>query len=153
MKFERINIDERQKISRQGTAVGTFRDERTRWEAKGERRTKVTPPAEGRETVKPPQERRTTVAPPAEHRETVQPPQAPGTRKTEPSSQRDHAFVPAREAPVSRPERVKIPAPPVVGKAGVSGIFRKSPPSRPLDEGKDKEGKDLRGNKDKNRPY
>ena len=141
LKFERINTDERQKISRQATALRTFRDERTRWEAK----------ADSPKTVHSPGERKTTVTPPVERRETVQPPQAPGNRKTEPSAQRDHAFVPAREAPVSRPERVKIPAPPVVGKSGVSGIFRKSPPSRPLNEGKDKEGKDLRGNKDKNR--
>ncbi len=219
IKFERINTDARQKISKQANAVHTFRDERSRWESEAdtktvkpskehkatvtqpaerretdqpsrERRPAVTQPAERRETVQPQAERkpsaptqaerRETVQPPAERRETVQPqaerkpsaptqaerretvqppaerretvqPQAerkpaapPQAERREAAKPRDPAFVPPRETRVSQPERVRIPAPPVVGRSGAPGLFQKGPPSRPTDEDRENKGKDSR---------
>jgi hypothetical protein len=185
MKFERSNADARQKISKQATAVGTFRDERNRWESPSagsktvhpakeskpsvtpqaesrqtsqpnkESKPSVTPQAEGRQTSHPAKESKPVVTPQAERRQSVQPPSrearestatAPSPRKETPppSPQRASVVVPSRETRVSQPERVQVPVSPVVGKSGASGIFQRGPPSRPADEGRDKEGKDSR---------
>jgi hypothetical protein len=60
-----------------------------------------------------------------------------------------------REAPPPRPrqaeapqaERVQIPPPPAAGRSGLQDIFRRGPPTRPADEGRDAAGRDLRKGK------
>ncbi|MCX7001653.1 MAG: hypothetical protein NTV22_00085 [bacterium] len=214
LKFERINTDERQKISKQATAVRTFRDERTRWETTaatpkagqapkagkvagpqvgkpakessgvvaGPGAKTVQPPKErggavtapGPATVRPPQQGAGAVAapspktaqPPKERSATVtapspktaQPPKERGGTVTGPVAQRAPASAPARAATVPKPERVKIPVPPISGRAVVPGSLKKGPPVRPADENTVKGGvnipnraadKDTRQNKNK----
>ena len=143
LKFERINTDARQKISKQATDVRTFRDERNRWES-----TPAVP-----KPVQPPKDRGGMVAPPAGRPPAVQPPKERGGTVTQPSghkeaptpaTQRGRAFVPPREVKMNQPERVQIPVSPAVGRSGVMGIFQKGPPARPTYEDRDKEGKDIR---------
>ena len=110
-----------------------------------ERKVTASPPIERQETVQQPRERKVAVTPPAERQETVQPPRERKEAAT-PAAPREPASVPPREAKVRQPERVQIPAPPVVGGSGAPGIFQKGPPSRPADEDKDKDGKDIRKN-------
>jgi hypothetical protein len=75
LKFEQINAEARQRISRQAVAVHTFRDERTRWESTAaspktqpspSRKPAVIPPIERQETIPPPKERKAAVTPPIE---------------------------------------------------------------------------------------
>ena len=151
LKFERINTDARQKISKQAAAVRTFRDDRNRWEAPSavtkpgqtpkEHKAAVTPPAERQENVQPPKERQSTVTPQAERRPTaVQPPRERGGAVAAPAAQREPAPVPSLEARAPQSERVQIPVSPIVGRSGTPGIFQKGPPARPSDEGKDNRG-------------
>ena len=42
-------------------------------------------------------------------------------------------FVPPREVNITKPERVKVPAPPLVGRQGAA---EKGPPPRPVNESK-----------------
>jgi hypothetical protein len=110
-----------------------------------ERTSAVAPIIEPRETAQPSKERKAVVAPPvAEHRQTVQPPQERKVTVTPPAEQREAVIAPSRESRAKQSERVQIPAPPIVGQSGRSGIiFQKGPPSQPKDEGKDKEGRDF----------
>jgi hypothetical protein len=167
LNYERINSASRQKISTQAAAVRTYRDERTRWESAsarpkitpplGERKTGVALPTERREQAPPVtgKERDNAAMPPAERKQTAQPPDrgvregpvtAPASHKDvqAPVPQKTAAIAPAHEARASQPDRVQIPASPVVGKSGSAGIFEKGPPKRPPNEGRDKGGKDDR---------
>jgi len=142
IKFERITTDARQKITKQATAVRTFRDDRNRWEST----------AVETKTMQPAKEHQTVATPPAERRLNIQTThQEHQAAVTPPVAQREPAVAPTRETPVRQAERVQIPAPPIVGRSGVPGIFQKGPPARPADEGKDKEGKDLRSNRTSSR--
>jgi hypothetical protein len=146
LKFERIDSDARQKISRQASAVQTFRDERNRWESTaanpktaqppGEHKAAVTPPTERQETIQASKERRVTVTPPIERNEA-----------TMPTEHREPAFVPPRDVDVLRPVRIQIPVPPVVGGSGAQGIFHRGPPTRPSDEDRASEGQGIRRDK------
>ncbi|MFZ0035553.1 MAG: hypothetical protein WAK60_11285 [Sedimentisphaerales bacterium] len=90
----------------------------------------ATPPAEHKEPIATPAEHKGPVTPPAEHKEQVTQPRDTNT----PSA-------PPREVHITKPERVKVPAPPVVGKQGAAD---KGPPPRPANERKDKgEVKDM----------
>ena len=109
-----------------------------------ERDAPVTAPVKRQETVQPVKERDAPVTAPVKRQETVQPAKERGRTVTAPAVQREPAFVPPRESRVVQPERVQIPAPPIVGRSGSQGIFQKGAPARPDDEGRDKEGKDLR---------
>lgn len=227
IKFEKIDTDARQKISRQSTAVHTFSDDRNRWESP-EAAPKTAQPSENHKTTAIPSEHKqtiptdwshkTTVMPQAEHRQTVQPteerknPVTPSTERkrsilptdehktvvmpaidqkqtilpleehkttvtpsiehkrsiqpydehkttmssstehrqmiepakqiesppvSTPNIQQKHKFIPPSETQVSRPDRIQIPASPVVGNSGQQGFFRKSPPKLPSAESKD----------------
>jgi hypothetical protein len=129
MKFEQIKTDARQKLSMQATDLHKFSEERNRWESA----------SAGPKTVQPPSEHKGPVTSPTEHRDLVT---TPAGRKP--------ASVPLREANLTKPEQVKIPSPPVVGRRGGPGIFEKGPPSRPAGEQKT-EVKDTRGDKDQHR--
>jgi hypothetical protein len=120
LKFEQINRDAQQKISRQAAAVRTFGDERNRWESTKAGPAPVQPPKDrsgmvpapvGRPaTVQPPKDRGGMVPAPVGRPATVQPPQDRG------------GMVPA---PVGRPATVQPPkdsggvVPSPVGRAPV----------------------------------
>ena len=127
LKFVQVNTDARRKIAGQAADVRKFRDERSRWETTGDRTKTPQPPTERREPVTPPKETRGPVTPPDTHRGTGTPPAGDTPR-----------LVPPRDVHLTRPERVKIPAPPIVGKPDVRGPVEKGPPDRPADEDKRK---------------
>ena len=130
-----------------------------------ERKAPVAPPAERKESVTSTPERKTPVAPPIARKESVtstperKAPVVPPADHKEPATQPVEAkppFVPPREVRVTQPERVKVPAPPIVGKERAA---EKGPPPRPDNERKDKgevkdtpnrgEGKDAPKGEDK----
>jgi hypothetical protein len=153
MKFERSNTESQRTIVAQATAERKFGDERNRWESPAagpktgqpavERKAPVTPPTERKEVTTTTQERKTPVTPPTERKEattTTQkrktPVTAPAERKeqvTQPAETKE-PFVPPREVRVTQPERVKVQAPPIVGKESAA---EKAPP-RPDNERKDR---------------
>ena len=184
IKFERINTDARQKISKQATAVHTFSDDRNRWETPAagsktvqpsgsEHKPAVMPSSRHQRTIQPSEENRKTAVPSAEHRQTIQPveerkvsvmpssghqrtiqpveenkitvpPSVEHRQFTEPQrkiestvTERERTYMPTRETQVSQPERIQIPASPVVGNSGRQGIFQKRPPSQPAAESQD----------------
>ena len=126
-------------------------------------KTTVTPSVEPRQTVQPTEVRK-TVTPPTVHMRTIQPveqskttvmPAAENSRFAEPDrraespatasdSQRERTFTSPRETQVSRPERVQMPASPVVGNSGRQGMFQKGPPTKPADETRNNIGTDDR---------
>jgi hypothetical protein len=149
MKFERITPEKRQEIKKEATAVQTFGNERNRWEATtaSQRKNSVTPHvAEHKERVQPDKERKAVSVPPvAVQRETVQPTRERKGVVTPPVVQREAPVEPSRESRARQPERVQIPASPIVGQSGRSGIIlQRGPPSQPKAEVKDKEGRDLK---------
>jgi sRNA-binding protein len=136
LKFERIKPAARQKIAQEAAAVRTFRQERHRWEATAAA-PRTAAPARERQAAETPAPARRESAAPARERQAAETPAAP----------REAAFVPPREVRVPQPERVRIPTPPSAGKSSVLEVFRKGPPTRPADESRDKEGKDIRKSK------
>jgi len=73
------------------------------------------------------------VPPSVEHRQFTEP-----QRKIESTvTERERTYMPTRETQVSQPERIQIPASPVVGNSGRQGIFQKRPPSQPAAESQD----------------
>lgn len=125
LRFKRIDTDARQELSRQATAVRTFRDDRNRWESTTkdsrtarDHRGTVTAPAERRSTIESSSDRRGTVTAPAEHSERGQP---------------------SRGVNVPEPQWVPIPVLPVVGNSGSRGTLRRGPPDRPSDEDSDED--------------
>ncbi len=146
-KFEKIDIDTRQKISRQADAVHKFSDDRNRWESPAtvrktvqppmEQKTDVMPSREHKRTIQPVEENQTTVAPAVNRRQTVQPTEERKAVLTAPESQRERTFSSHRETQVSQPDRVQVPTSPIVGKTDKQSFFRKGQPAQPADESKD----------------
>ena len=91
-------------------------------------------PVERRQTVQPAEEHKTDAGPTIEHRQTVQ---SQRGNTVSPDLQRDRTFTPARETQVSRPERIQVPASPVIGNSGRQSIFQRGPPTYPFDESTD----------------
>jgi hypothetical protein len=173
-KFEKIDADTRQKISKQATAVHKFSADRNRWESRAagsrttqpsvERKTDVIPSSEHKRTIQPVEENKTTMTPSVDRRQTarpsreheatvtpsteqspmIEPPKKTKGSLTAPDSQRERTSVSHREPQVSRPERVQIPASPVVGNSGRQGLFRKGMPTQPAAESKNYMDTDLR---------
>lgn len=135
LRFERMNTDARQGVSRQATETHRLRDERTRWEStkstrheparpRADRtenpptvergRGSQTPPAERGRTVAPPVERgRGSETPPAERGRTVTPPVERGRRSETPPAERGRTVTPPvvqTPAPVP-PRRVHLTRP------------------------------------------
>ena len=141
MRFEHINSGEQQKIATQATAVRAFGTERNHWEAEAARHESLPQPAEHKGTVSPPAEHREPVMTPEEHRVYAPPPE----HATPPAPPPGHEerfiqpretpipFIPPHEVHITRPERVRIPAPPFVGRQNAGG---NPPPPRPMDEGR-----------------
>ena len=132
LKYERISPDARQRIATKAGAVRTFRDERNRWESDAPR-----PPA----ALAPRVREGTVEAPPRR-------PEAPPPGVEPPGPSRREAAPPRpRQAEAPQAERVQIPPPPAAGRSGLQDIFRRGPPTRPADEGRDAEGRDFRRGK------
>ena len=89
-----------------------------RWRHRNEPRWEATPARQ--KIVQPPTENKVPVTLPAERREQL----------TQPKETKV-AFVPPREVHITKTERVKIPAPPLVGKHGAD---EKGPPPKPVEE-------------------
>jgi hypothetical protein len=147
LRFERINTDARQGISRQAAETHRLRDERARWESTkstapepaGPRadRTPTPPTVErGRGSEAPPAERGRTVTPPVERGRGSEAPPAERGRTVTPPVVQAPAPVPPRQVHLTKPERVQIPAsPPTSRRPGASpGDVEKGPPARPGDE-------------------
>jgi hypothetical protein len=161
IKFDHIDTKAQQKIVKQATAVHTYTTERNNWESKpasqktvqppAERkpvttptvqRGSVTPPTQHQEPVTTPAEHKGPVTPSTEHQQPVTTPTEHGGPMTPPAGHEQQAtqpnetktpFVPPREVHITQPERVKVPAPPLVGRQGAT---KKSPPPRPVNESK-----------------
>jgi hypothetical protein len=183
MRFEQINTKAQQKITTQTTEVQKFRDKRKLWEASPitqkstqptkENKGSVTQPSEHREPVSAPAENKGPVTQPSEHREPVSAPaenKGPVTQPSEhkepvsaPVENKDSVTKPAdnspavvspREVRVTKPEKVKIPKPPVVGESADSGKSEAGPPPKPVEERKqvdDTKDKDKNKDKDKDK--
>ncbi|MEI8205315.1 MAG: hypothetical protein WCG03_00390 [Kiritimatiellales bacterium] len=148
-KFEKIDIDRRQKISKQAAAVRKFSDDRNRWESSAagsrttqpsmERKADVTPSSGHKRTIQPVEETKTTVIPSVDRQQIIPPAEGRKAARTVSGSQqeKERTFGSPRESQVSRPERVQIPASPVVGNSGRQSFFRKGLPAQPTDESKD----------------
>jgi hypothetical protein len=147
VKFKQIKADARHNIARQATEVQKFREDRTRWEVTPAVAKTGQPLTEHKDLVKPTDRKEVVTQPPA-RKDVVKPTDRKElvTRSVEQKS----PFVPAREVHLAKPERVKIPPPPIVARQGILDAFKKGPPPRPADEQKHKaEAKDTRKGKGK----
>jgi hypothetical protein len=103
----------------------------------------VTPPPEHKEQAPAPVERKSTATPP----KASMPPEqkSPAAAKIEQMRKENTSpFVSPRETKVTKPETVKIPKPPVVGKSASENKREASPPPKPTEERqtRDAKGKD-----------
>jgi hypothetical protein len=132
LKFTRLNSEARHKVSKQASAVRTFRDERTRWESAAAR-PKATPsagaheaaatlPAARREAARPPAERKAVAPAPSEHREAARPPSERKAVAPAPSEHREAAQPPTeRKAVAPAPsEHREAAQPPTERKAAAA---------------------------------
>ena len=142
IKFDHINTIAQQKIVKQATAVHTYTTERNNWESKPASQKTVQPPAERQQPVTTPLEHKGSVAPPTQHHEPVTTPTEQRGPVTSPTghekqvtqpNQTKTPYVQPREVQITQPERVKVPAPPIVGR---QSAVKKSPPPRPVNESK-----------------
>jgi hypothetical protein len=146
LKFEQINPDARQQLSRHSNDVHKFVEERNNWESQVAGR-KAGPPAMERapstesKELAPPVKRKGPEMRPSERMESAPAErarrgEAPGSGRegstTSPEQQRP-AKVSTREAEQNQPDRVKVRTPPVGGKQG-GGFYRKGLPSWPAEE-------------------
>lgn len=115
MKFEPMNNNDQQKLSRKTTDVREFGQERSRWESE----------SSGPKATQPSVEKKVPVTPSTKQ-------QQPSARPVE----RKSKVIAPREAGPNAPERVKTTSPPISDKQDLLSIFRKGPPSRPADEKK-----------------
>jgi len=131
LKFDHIDAGAQQKIAAQATAVRSFTAQRNRWES-----TSVP-----QQSVQRPVEHNARVTVPTEHKDPVtaaerKGPTTPSTERkvqaTQPG-QTKAPFVRPAAVHVTQPERVKVPAAPIVGKHTAT---QKSPPPRPVNERK-----------------
>jgi hypothetical protein len=139
LKFEHINTKAQQKLTTQTTAVHKFREDRIHWESTSAGQKTIQPPTEHKGPVTPLTGHKELAPPPAEHKDSVTPP----TEHTSP-------LVSPREVRVTKPEKVKIPKSPIVGKPADLGKSEAGPPPNPDKEhpqtdntrDRDKGGKD-----------
>jgi hypothetical protein len=92
----------------------------------------VTPPVErkGPEVIPQPEHKGTEhTAPPVEHKE---------KQRVAPPAETKAPFVPPRQVHITKPEKVKVPTPPIVGEKAKA---EKGPPPNPADERKEQGGK------------
>ena len=146
MKFEPVTSGERKKITRQAADADKFRDQRNRWES----------PAASPKTARPLPQSQGAPASSPQRKEPASSPQrkepasasaerpGPASKPTAPtpSERKDSAAAPAerpsgsgspRAPQVTKPETVKIPKSPLVGRSGASKR-EAGPPSKPAEE-------------------
>jgi hypothetical protein len=98
-----------------------------------ERREPAPTPREGSSTVNPPTERRAPVTPLVERREPAPTPRE-GSSTVSPPAERTAPFVSPRSVRATKSESVRIPRPPITGKAASSDTREAGPPPRPSQE-------------------
>jgi len=158
MRFEQINTKTRRKITTQATEVQKFSDKRNLWESaptteKTTQRAEgfkglFAQPSEHKEPVSTPAEHKSPVMQPSEHREPVSQPVERKSSVTQPADNTP-VFISPRKVRATKPETVKIPKSPIVGKSVDSDKSKADrPPNNPADERKQVD--DTR-NKDKGR--
>ena len=129
LRLEKIGADARQKIARNGNDVRRFGDERVKWEA---------PPA-APSAGRPGGGRDDRTASPGERQQPMAPPHE--VKKNPAVTERAAPAHSPREVKVTQPERVKIPAPPIVGRqAPASGAVKRTLPPQPTEERKQQAG-------------
>jgi hypothetical protein len=151
IKFEKIDADARKKISKQATAVRTYRDERKQWESPAaspktarpseDRKTTVPSQTERKQTVQPTEDRKTTVPSQTEHKQTIQPSE---DRKTTVQTERKQTVQPTEDRksavvlPTERRQTVETPrksestvATPDLQRKSTSSPSRETRVSRP----------------------
>lgn len=165
MKFERVTQAGRQKIAGQAASVGQYRDARGRWEsaatpvqagaplgppkaAPGKKVGVRAPEPAHRAPAEPPT-RPVHVPTPLGPAKNVAPPPSPAsvTSREQPRHVQP-AYVPPRQVRVTQPERVTVPASPVVGSRSQSAGVGNGPPAAPANEGRrpsDGRDRDSRG--------
>lgn len=147
LKFKQIKSEARQKIAQQATDVHKFREDRVKWETTKTMDAKVVrPPAEHKGPATSPREHKEPAPSPVEHKGPVTTPREHKEPVTSPVEHKGPVKAsgenPSRSAPrevhITKPERVKVPAPPIVGKSKSWISTEKGPPPRPTDEQKPK---------------
>jgi hypothetical protein len=143
LKFEHINAQAQHKIATQAATVHTFVAQRSRWESTPasqktvqqptERKGHVTTTTEHKGAVTPTAGRKEQVTTTTENKNAVTPTAGRKEQVIQPTKETNTSFVPPREVHITKPERVKVPTPPLVGKQGVA---EKGPPPRPVSESK-----------------
>jgi hypothetical protein len=138
MKFVRSDAHAQKEISNQTTAARSYKSERNRWESNPTTPRPVMPGTQPRTTEPNNPGHKTPVT--TETRNVPMTPRAdPGTRQIDRSDQTGqprqikNQNAPPRDVRVAKPERVKIPPPPIVAKQPATD---KTPPSRPMNERK-----------------
>jgi hypothetical protein len=146
MKFERINTDTRQKLTRQAAAIHTYSRDRSRWESRTAIPKTTPSPAGARKLTVTPSAERTQTVQPSRESKSVEPAKTRKSNKTatEADLQRKSTFTPPRETQMSQPDRTPIPASPVTGRSGKQGVFHKGPPRHPAGESKNDMDTDVR---------
>lgn len=147
LKFEPVRSTEQKRITRQADSVRKFGDQRTRWETPAAKKP-ATPAPESKKGANPPSGHKEPTPASTEHKD----PAGPAASKPT-----DHGPAPATSRMMpTKPETVKIPKPPLVGRSVGEGRREGSLPPKPTEERqttRDTKGKDAdRGKgKDENR--
>ena len=153
-KFEPVNRSERNRITRQATNVHKFGEQRDRWESPVASRKPLQPLPESKGAVTPPPEHKDRASAPIERRGPATGPTAPtpreekspaATRIEQARAERTSPFVSPRKLEVTKPETVRIPKPPIVGKSVSEGKREVNLPPKPSDERQTTRGDKIRG--------
>jgi hypothetical protein len=153
LRFQSINSSEQKRITRQATDVQKFGDQRDRWESPEASHRSVEPLPQAKAVETPPLEHKERAFVPAEHKEqgaapverrstatlpkTSTPPEEKSPAATgieQARTERTRLFVSPREIKVTKPETVKIPKPPIIGKSAGQSKREVGPPDKPVEE-------------------
>jgi hypothetical protein len=158
LRFEPVTSSEQRRITRQAADVRRFGGQRTNWESPAASHRSVAPLAERLEATRSSAERKEPAAASGERKAPASPPAAstPVERKAPvlPPGEHSPAFVAPRALQVTRPETVRIPRPPIVGRAATKSRQEVGTPSKPTEErqrARDTRGKGTNRNRNKGR--
>jgi hypothetical protein len=149
LRLEPLKSAERKKITRQATDVHKFGEQRHRWESPATSHRTVAPLPQSKAGGAPLAERREQMRPPGERKDATTPPATPAPRegKSSVATRTEHTpeFVSPRDVKMTKPETVRIPRPPIIGRSISENRQEVGPPSKP-----DAEQRSTRNMKDKN---